>query len=282
MNSNAPRLIIGLPVYNGEAYVSEAIESLLKQTYRDFELIISDNASTDATELICRNYAKQDSRVRYVRQPINLGPVENFKFVLRISKAAEYFMWAASDDSWSSNWIESLVGEFKESDIGLFGGYREGEGAVIHPLSYSKGDHSRFFLDSDVTGKCLYAYAIFRREILNTSDFCFFDCPVGGDQIYLLHLLAKGGLRCVPGGVLSYRVHSASLSAQQRSARSRLWAVISRYPLAYYRMAFEAVPCQLWFVMPFLIVWKYFKEQVSLVMSLLQSAIRRANLLLKV
>src|SRR6266699_7264296 len=72
-----PRLRIGLPVYNGEDYLAESLEALLGQTYEDFELIISDNASTDGTADICRRYAKQDSRIRYFRQSRNLGLARN-------------------------------------------------------------------------------------------------------------------------------------------------------------------------------------------------------------
>ena len=71
--NTAPRLTIGLPVYNGEKYIAESLDALLGQRYTDFELIISDNASTDSTGDICRQYEKQDSRVRYVRQPQNIG-----------------------------------------------------------------------------------------------------------------------------------------------------------------------------------------------------------------
>ena len=76
----APRLSIGLPVYNGENYLAAAIESLLGQTYGDFELIISDNASTDGTEDICRGYAAQDPRIRYCRQPQNIGGAPNHNY----------------------------------------------------------------------------------------------------------------------------------------------------------------------------------------------------------
>ena len=68
-----PRLSVGLPVYNGENYLAESLEALLGQSYEDFELIISDNASTDGTADICRRYEKQDSRIRYIRQPRNIG-----------------------------------------------------------------------------------------------------------------------------------------------------------------------------------------------------------------
>jgi glycosyltransferase involved in cell wall biosynthesis len=92
-----PAVSIGMPVYNGEAFIREALDSLLAQTFTDFELIISDNASTDGTEMICREYASNDERIRYVRQPENRGATANFQFVLDEAVGA-YFMWAAADD----------------------------------------------------------------------------------------------------------------------------------------------------------------------------------------
>jgi glycosyltransferase involved in cell wall biosynthesis len=80
--NGASRLSIGLPVYNGEKYLAESVDSLLGQTFEDFELIISDNASTDSTAGICRRYAKQDSRIRYIRQPRNIGLAANHNFVI--------------------------------------------------------------------------------------------------------------------------------------------------------------------------------------------------------
>ncbi|QOV21219.1 glycosyltransferase family 2 protein [Anabaenopsis elenkinii] len=95
--SNQPKLSIGLPVYNGEKFLKSALDSLLAQTFADFELIISDNASTDQTEAICRAYAAQDQRIRYYRNPINLGCAPNFNRVFDLS-VGEYFKWAAYDD----------------------------------------------------------------------------------------------------------------------------------------------------------------------------------------
>ena len=92
-----PLVTIGLPVYNGEFSVGKAIAAFQAQTFGNFELIISDNASTDGTEAICREAAARDSRLRYVRQPHNLGATENFKFVLNQARG-RYYMWAAADD----------------------------------------------------------------------------------------------------------------------------------------------------------------------------------------
>lgn len=100
-----PTVSVGVPVYNGASSLRAALDSLLAQTFSDFELIISDNASTDGTEAICREYAARDSRVRYVRQATNIGSAANFKYLLEQAHG-EYFMWAAGDDRRSSDFIE--------------------------------------------------------------------------------------------------------------------------------------------------------------------------------
>jgi glycosyltransferase involved in cell wall biosynthesis len=97
MKSRKPRVSIGLPVYNGERFLRETLDSLLAQTYTDFELIISDNASTDRTEEICRVYAAKDPRVHYYRNPTNIGVGGNFNRVFEMS-SGDYFKWASADD----------------------------------------------------------------------------------------------------------------------------------------------------------------------------------------
>ena len=102
---------IGLPVYNGGAHnkLPRALDSLLNQTYRNIELIISDNASTDDTERICREYAARDRRVRYVRQQKNVGLISNTQFVMEEARG-EYFMLGSDDDWWRPQFIERLKG----------------------------------------------------------------------------------------------------------------------------------------------------------------------------
>ena len=97
MNRRKPRVSVGLPVYNGERFLEETLGSLLAQTYTDFELIISDNASTDRTEEICRIYAAKDKRVRYYRNAKNIGADRNFNRVFELS-TGDYFKWASADD----------------------------------------------------------------------------------------------------------------------------------------------------------------------------------------
>jgi glycosyltransferase involved in cell wall biosynthesis len=103
-----PRLSIGLPVYNGEDFLADALDALLGQTYGEFELIISDNASTDGTEEICRAYEAQDQRIRVFRQSSNLGCAPNHNFVVQHSRG-ELFKWASSDDLYARDLLERCV-----------------------------------------------------------------------------------------------------------------------------------------------------------------------------
>jgi glycosyltransferase involved in cell wall biosynthesis len=109
-SSPAPRVSIGLPVYNGDEFLEQAIESLLGQTFTDFELLISDNASSDRTEEICRRFAARDPRVQYWRNPRNVGGMRNANLTFERARG-EYFRWAAHDDICGPTMIERLVAE---------------------------------------------------------------------------------------------------------------------------------------------------------------------------
>jgi glycosyltransferase involved in cell wall biosynthesis len=97
MRCRIPRVSIGVPVYNGERFIKESLNSLLAQTFEDFELTISDNASNDNTQDICRAYAARDCRIRYLRNETNIGVNRNYNRVFEVSRG-EYFKWAAADD----------------------------------------------------------------------------------------------------------------------------------------------------------------------------------------
>jgi glycosyltransferase involved in cell wall biosynthesis len=97
MSMQHPKISIGMPVYNAEKYLRLALDSLLQQDYADFELIISDNASTDSTQDICGEYVARDSRIRYYRNENNIGASGNHNRVFELA-SGEYFKWAAHDD----------------------------------------------------------------------------------------------------------------------------------------------------------------------------------------
>jgi glycosyltransferase involved in cell wall biosynthesis len=139
MASDVPRLSIGLPVHNGDKYLSDALDALLAQSFTDFELIISDNASTDRTEEICRRYLALDSRIRYFRQPVNLGAAANHNFVVKQARG-EYFKWASHDDLYARDLllrcIEALDMNPEVVLSHAWQAFIDTEGNIIHRVDY--------------------------------------------------------------------------------------------------------------------------------------------------
>lgn len=113
-----PTVSIGLPVYNGEQFIDEAIKSVLRQSYTDFELVISDNASTDRTQEICSEYADQDDRIRYVGNVSNRGAAWNFNRVFELSRGP-YFKWINHDDCWDPVMLERSVSILETAPSGV-------------------------------------------------------------------------------------------------------------------------------------------------------------------
>jgi glycosyltransferase involved in cell wall biosynthesis len=206
-----------MPVYNGAHYISSALDSILKQTYSNFELIISDNASTDNTEEICREYAVNDQRVKYLRQPQNIGPVKNFVFVLEQAKY-KYFMWAAVDDKKSYDFLEKNL-EFLESKIEYV--------ASICPTHFIGGEFNEVAmgdksLDDNSSGqriKNFYNgwhanarfYSLIRREKL--IQFPFKDKSyLGSDWTWVIYLAKQGKLKRLNEGFMELGVSGESNS----------------------------------------------------------------------
>ena len=114
MSTHTPLLTVGLPVFNGELYLAGAIECILSQSFRDFDFIISDNASTDGTQDICQHYAKRDRRIRYCRNSVNLGGAKNSDLILDMART-EFFATASHDDYFSLNYLESCPATLQSS-----------------------------------------------------------------------------------------------------------------------------------------------------------------------
>ena len=137
--SAVPQLSVGLPVYNGASYLAESLEALLGQTYGDIEIIISDNASTDSTPDICQHYAQQDPRIRYFRQPRNIGLAPNHNFAVDQARG-ELFKWASNDDLYARDLLERCVGALNDNpDVVLAHSWTamiDGSGAVTKATEY--------------------------------------------------------------------------------------------------------------------------------------------------
>jgi len=111
--SHTPTISIGLPVFNGARYLREAIKDFLQQTYEDFELIVSDNASTDESETIAREAATRDERIRYVRNETNIGALPNSNQTIELARG-RYFCTAAHDDRHAPNFLERLLAALEQ------------------------------------------------------------------------------------------------------------------------------------------------------------------------
>jgi len=114
MAAEIPLVTIGLPVYNRERLLKRSLDSLLSQTYANFVLVICDNASTDGTAAICAEYAAADSRIRYHRNPVNIGNPRNFNRVFELTQTP-YLKWSTSDDYWEPTFLERAL-EVMERD----------------------------------------------------------------------------------------------------------------------------------------------------------------------
>lgn len=108
MSGQKPKVSIGLPIYNGARCLVEALDTILAQTFEDWALIISDNASTDETARICRAYEARDARIRYVRNARNVGANRNHNMAFRLA-SGRYFKWAAADDAWGPSFLARCV-----------------------------------------------------------------------------------------------------------------------------------------------------------------------------
>lgn len=191
-----PKVSIGMPVYNGEPFIYKALDSLLTQTFADFELIISDNASTDQTGKICREYASKDPRIRYVRQVKNNGAVANFQYVLDEANG-EYFMWAACDDIWDQNclkkWVAVLI---EQADVVLvfsnFSTYfHNSEKVILNPhVSPSLSNNKSIRLIQRMLNSCpSMFYALIKRVVIKDIKLKNFDWA----DLYFANYLALKG-----------------------------------------------------------------------------------------
>jgi len=168
-------LTIGLPVYNGGKKLKTAIDSLLNQSYRNFVLHISDNASNDETPLICQGAAERDRRVVWSRQTKNIGAEENFRFVLQNSHTP-FFMWAAHDDCWKDTFVEKnlallLNDPLATASISKVAFQRNGVQVYLsqstHALKESVSANLQNFFENPADASRLYA--IHRTEALKRS-----------------------------------------------------------------------------------------------------------------
>lgn len=253
MTRTNPRVSVGLPVYNGAQYLAEALDSLLDQSYADFELVIGDNGSADDTESICRDFAARDERIRYFRHPQNLGAARNYNFVFEES-AGELFRWAAHDDRAERDFLLRCVEALDASGP---------EVVLAHPKTRIIDDSGAWVRDHDERINwrgsspearledlirdrwhshlhlCSPVFGLIRRSVLAQTRLI--QPFQGADEALLIELALRGNFYEVPEFLFVRRYHDkmslrANLSAEERMA----WFDPSRggsFPLPRGRLA---------------------------------------------
>jgi len=243
-----------MPVYNAERYLEGALRSVLSQTLGDLEVVISDNASTDGTEEICREAARMDERVRYFRMRENYGIIENFNTVFRLS-TGRYFKWAASDDVCAADYLMEAV-KVLDRDPTVVLAWATPVGIDEHGDRVNRPDEASDFNASDSAfsedptvrfGHLLrnlwYAdgpvYGVFRADTL-TRTRELVPRHMSSDHLLLVELCLMGRFYKMPGELFYSRVHEGEAHRRAWTLRDRAALIDQRPPargvLGWWRM----------------------------------------------
>ncbi len=226
--TQSPRVSIGLPVYNGERYLREALDSLRAQTFTDFELIICDNASSDSTEEICRTYAAADGRIRYFRNPANIGVDRNFNRTFELS-SGQYFRWAAADDISAPAYVERCVEVLDQRP----------EVVLCYPKTRYVDEHGNAILDyvdglnlespapNKRFSKCLWnlrmcnaVFGLIRASALKQTEL--FGVYSNSDLVFLGEMALYGCFYEIPETLFFRRIHEGIAGKKYASLHDRM------------------------------------------------------------
>jgi glycosyltransferase involved in cell wall biosynthesis len=223
-----PKLSVCLPVFNGQQYLAAAIESILGQTFSDFELIIVDNASTDETESIARRFAEQDKRISFFGNPKNLGAAPNFNRAFEVSRGP-LIRWASADDYWAPDAMKLCVTAMEDRSIVCCHGKTvvvDGEGLPIPTYERGRGGSGVAFdrlydppdrkLDAPRaadrfrelllrTHWCYEIFGVMRRDVLLRTEL--HGSFYGSDKVLLAELSMAGRIVTLPETVFYRRDH---------------------------------------------------------------------------
>jgi glycosyltransferase involved in cell wall biosynthesis len=255
MERKPPRVSLGMPVYNGENFLANAIQSVLSQSFGDLELLISDNASTDRTAEICEEYALRDSRVRYFRNPENVGLVNNHNLLVQHA-AGEYFMWVAHDDALHPDYLARCVDLLdRNPDAALCFTKTANIGVDGLPLALELDPHrtvspfETHALDPRLRYRdilrlhhaCEPVYGVIRSSFLKQTRL--HGKYADSDRVFLAELALRGRFLMIPDPLFVHREHEQrSVHAYpSRQARTLLMdpSLAGRIVFPYWRELFE-------------------------------------------
>lgn len=252
-----PAITVGLPVHNGETYLAQALDAWLDQTFDDFDLIVSDNASTDATEEIARAYAAEDPRIQYVRNATNVGAAANFNQVFHLARSP-YFKWAAHDDIFAPTFLERCHARL-EADPALVLAYSRvrlidestsprhavperrrgatGPAGTLHAVPW------RYTAPADQTSAdpivryrsvlhhvtwCFEVFGLIRTAALRQSSLI--GSYYGSDRVLLAELSLRGRFHQEPADLFFRRCHPNQSSSAGMSPRKQAQWISGRRP----------------------------------------------------
>jgi glycosyltransferase involved in cell wall biosynthesis len=218
VDASMPKVSVGMPVYNGESFLGQSIESVLQQTFRDFELIVSDNGSTDRTRDIAERYAALDPRVRYVRSDVNRGAAWNYRRSFELARG-NYFRWAPADDRFAPDSIATCVAALDEDRDAVLCYPKtdlvDSDGKVIRAYDdnldlRSPEPAQRFARALVQIGLVNVIYGLMRTEALAKTRLM--GTFVGADEILVFELALQGKFLELPTSRFYRRIHEQAFS----------------------------------------------------------------------
>lgn len=242
--NNAPKVSIGMPVRNGQRFIRQALDSLLAQTFTDFEIIICDNASTDDTEKICREYAGRDPRIRYYRNETNIGPAANYNKTFELSRG-QYFRWHAHDDMCAPTYLARCV-EVLDNDSSVVVAYPKTlivdengqplEEYNFHPATDSADVCRRFaelVLINHRAHRAVEIFGLMRSSAIRQTPLQ--GAYARGDSVFLVRMALLGRFVELPERLFLSRSHSSqsmqTLPASCATRQSWLVRLLGTGPL---------------------------------------------------
>ncbi len=228
MQTRQPKVSIGLPVYNGEKFLPRALNSLLKQDFEDFELIISDNASTDGTAEVCREFAARDNRIIYSRNETNIGATGNYNRVFQLS-CGEFFRWGSHDDEAHPSQVRRCLERFKDAPANTTLVFTkaeiiDGEGQVkyLSPDSISCESPSALKRFSRVLWSSSFAHSLWgviKADALRKTRLMG---VIEADHVLLSELALLGPVIEIPEALYRMRRHERCATEINKSAKALL------------------------------------------------------------
>lgn len=251
--TRSPRVSLGLPVYNGAAFIDECLESILRQTFADFELIVCDNASTDETRDLVRKWCVKDRRVRLQESAANRGAAANFNWAFSLSRG-EFFKWCAADDLLEPTFLSACIGALErdpDAVLAYAGTVDIDEGGKVlgtifdndYPYEFGSDDASLRFRDLVChEHSCVAVFGLMRRSALEETSLI---APfVGSDRLLLAELGLKGRFVRIPGNLFLHREHSGRSVKVHRRLQERVsWfdPARGRFVFPHFRLMWEYV-----------------------------------------